>query len=405
MVYQRLSPLLALLLAALMLVPAVAQDDPTTTPESETLPPLLMALSVVPDTPEVRTSPIIATFADYRASYALRGVEPAGAYADMDNEALSAVFNSLSTTGVTSLAAYFAVLGEMPALTGFDFFEIDYALEFAQPPDMGAIIGGTFNLDTIVAAHEGRGYTVEASDEAGLILLCGAEGCESGAQMNFDNRNPANPFGGALGQSHPLAASGSLILSSPNFDQLTAMQSAQAGDVPSLAEDDVVQAIANLLYSRPTVGAVVLMDPLSLSIASPDITPEQIEALPALPSYGIVAVAYTADDTYEYSEILLTYASAEEAEGAVIALTERLAPDGVVSSVTGAPLREMLDESGELVIEAVSDEATGLYAARISIRVSIETADDLGRYAMGFNRWMSAIVRRDTLFLLPTADQ
>lgn len=411
MVYQRLSPLLGLLFAALMLVPAAAQDEPTATPETEPLPPLLMALSAVPDTPEVRTSPIIATFADYRANYALRGVEPAGAYADMDGDALGEAVNSLPTTGVTSLASYFGVLGEMPALTGFDFFEIDYALEFGQPPALGAVIGGTFDQDAIVAAHEERGYTVEISDEAGLVLLCGADGCESGMEMDFANRNPANPFGGALGQSHPLAASGSLILSSPSDTQLGVMLSAQAGETPSLADDEVVQAIANLLYSRPTVSAVMLVDPISLSVASPGTTPEQTEALmaqaealPPLPPYGIVAVALTADETNEYGEILLTYASAEEAEAAVASLTERLAPDGVVSLVTNTPLREMIDDAGELVIEAVSDESTGLHAARISIQAALER-EEMGRYATGFNRWMNAIIRRDTLFLLPTADQ
>lgn len=409
MVYRFLSPLLALLFAALMLVPAAAQDDPT--PEPETLPPLLLALSAVPDTPEVRTSPIIANFADYRANYALRGVEPASAYADMDGDALGEAVNSLPTTGVMALASYFGVLGEMPPLTGFDFFEIDYALEFGQPPALGAVIGGAFDQAAIVAAHEGRGYTVETSDAAGLVLLCGADGCDSGAEIDFDNRNPANPFGGALGQSHPLAVSDSLILSSRDFGILTDIQSAQAGEIPSLADDEVVQAIANLLYTRPTVGAVILIDPISLSVASPGMTPEQaealmaqIEALPPLPPYGIVAVALTADETNEYGEILLTYASAEEAEVAAASLTERLAPDGVVSSVTGAPLREMVDDTGELVIEAVSDESTGLHATRISIQAALER-QETGRYATGFNRWMNAIIRRDTLFLLPTADQ
>ncbi|MCU0465012.1 MAG: hypothetical protein MUF38_10645 [Anaerolineae bacterium] len=396
----RLPLMLALLFLMSLVAPTNAQEE---TDESDNAPvhALLVALASVPDTPEVRASPIIASFVDYRVGYALLTIEqPTGSFAEATDDELLAVSLTNYLAGVNTLREAFTVLDEMPAAVGVDMFDIDYALEFGQLPPIGIVLGGQFDIEAITEAHAERDYAAEPVDDTDVVLLCGPDGCDSGFDSAMSRINRANPFGGALGRNAPLFVSDSLLLNSIDLGVLTAMQSAQTGEIASLDEDEVVTEIANLIYTRPYVRAVILLDPKSLGAGDPDVTPEPV-VLPPMPASGIIALAQTADETNAYGEIIMTFASAEEAETAAAALTERLAPGIVIiPSDDNTPLRDSIDEAGELTIEAISDDATSLHTVRITITTP-RAFDDPWAMGDGFTVWARTLIGRGMTFLNP----
>jgi len=190
----------------LVILPSAAQSDP------DTRPALLHVLSAAPDTPQIRDAGIIASFVDYQAALALRGIDVPASFADIQNlnpDAQTALLWALPAAGPQSLSRSFMLLGDMPDVMGFDFFDITQAAEIGAPPANAVILSGEFDSQAMIDAHLARGYT-EQPDDFG-VMLCGADGCESGDKSDFANRLESNPFGGNLGQSQPLTVNDSSI--------------------------------------------------------------------------------------------------------------------------------------------------------------------------------------------------
>ncbi|MBE0690359.1 MAG: hypothetical protein IH587_09595, partial [Anaerolineae bacterium] len=194
-----------LILAALLAIvlPAGAQDSAAGDQ------PLLDMLALVPDSPEARAS--IVSYVDYRAVEAARsGAAQPESWADWqatrraDADAYElwvAAFTGVNS-GPNVLLTTLQEAEAWPAILGFDFFDVDRALEYGQPPSLAQILYGDFDAGAIVAAYEAASFSAETVGD--LTLLCGSTGCENGMQINLNNRNPANPFGGMLGRQEPL---------------------------------------------------------------------------------------------------------------------------------------------------------------------------------------------------------
>jgi hypothetical protein len=392
-------------LMLLMVMPIVAQDDPPT----DTRPPLLRVLGAAPDTEDIRKAAIIASFADYQAALALRGLETPTSYADFeasDDETRQTVLFALPQVGPEALLRSFLFLGEMPDLMGFDFFQIAQAAEIGSPPANSLIFTGDFNAQTVIDAHIARGYSA-ISDDFGT-LLCPEDGCESGAIMDLGNRQNANPFGGAMGQTQPIIVSDARILNARFYSVLAAMAEVIQGQTRSLADSKDVQAVANILAYRQYVSAVVLVSPAAISIVDATASSGRfsnfmgrLSALPPLPLYSLLSVSHTADAYYEYGDILLIYPDIDSASRAYESIVARL--EGVESvRVEGRTIEQLYNEVGEfLPPQVVTDEKTNFSALQLTIRTPLETMDT-GRFALAFNRLYRMLLERDTVLFIPT---
>jgi len=402
---QPMRVLVVLFALLLIIMPVAAQNDAP----ANNRPALLRVLSAAPDTPDIRNAPIIASFVDYRAALASHGINAPASFAALENlsrDAQSNLIQSLPTTGPESLLRSFLLLGDMPSVMGFDFFDIAQAAEIGAVPNSAVLLTGDFDPEAVTTAHIARGYT-EQPDDSGT-LLCSADGCEDGDGMNLANRLEANPFGGNLGQSQPLVVSDQRILNTRSFPLLRQMSEAAQGRIPSLADAKDVQAVANILAYRTYVNGVVLVSPATISILDATASSGRfsnfmgrLQALPPLPAYSLVAISYTADETYAYGDVLLIYPTLDSASRAYESLTARLE---VVESVTiqGRTIQQLLDETGEFVLpQVVTDEKTNLSAVQFTVRVPLDEAEPAD-FARPFAVFYRMLVQRDTVLFIPT---
>lgn len=392
-------------LITLVISPSVAQEEPL--PDSR--PGLLRVLSAAPDIADIRTAPFIASYVDYQAVFAARGFDipvDSATFMAMSSDSKRSIALALPQAGSDKFVKSFNVLDEMPAVTGFDFFQIGRAVEVGTPPANAVVLEGEFDTQAVIDAHLARDYTVALSDDFGTTL-CPADGCDSGMQMDLNNRNPANPFGGDLGQSQPLIVSDSLILNTRTYPLLVTMSGAVQGRTTSLAEAKDVQAVANILAYRQYVSAVVLISPAATSVIDATASSgrfsnfmRQLDSLPALPMYSLMSVSFTSDGGYDYGDVLLIYPDIDSASRAYESIVARLE---VIESVRveGRTVEQLFSESGEFLLpQVVTDEKTNFSAVQLTIRAAQDP--EVGAAQSPFGRLITMVTQRDTVLFLPT---
>lgn len=396
---------LAVLMAMLLLTlsPSAAQGD------SDTRPPLLRVLSAAPDIADIRNQSVIASFADYEAALALRGLEAPNdltTLLDMDSDQRAPYLFSIPAAGPEAFLRQFTLLGEMPAVMGFDFFDITQAAELGVPPMTAIIVNGAFDAQVVTDAHLARGYTAETGDFG--TTLCPADGCDSGMNVDVQNRQMANPFGGDLGRSRPIIVNDDVILSTAAFPLLVTMSGVAQGRTPSLADAKDVQAVANILAYREYVSAVMLFSPIAVDVVDATASSGRfsnfkgrLDSLPPLPTYSLLAVSHTADAEYEYGDILLIYPDLDTASQAYQSIIARLE---VVESVQveGRTIAQLFGEWGEfLPPQVVTDEKTNFSALQLTLRTPLET-ENTDNFGVAYRRLSQLLFQRDTVLLLPT---
>lgn len=392
---------------------AVAQDA-TETPDPEPS-PFRRALSLIPDIESVRESTLIFSYADYHAALAARGIERPDRLVEFldDREVYGPILPALPLTGPENLITYLIAGGaDYPATVGFDFFGVAQGLQVGMPPGAGQILIGEFSADAVEAAYTARDYAVERETETGA-LLCPAAGCDSGAQIDFRNRLPGNPFGGDLGRSEPIFVDDGVLLNSPHLPMLEAMADTYEGEAASLADAPELQAIGGVLDDYLYVSSVIAVSPLSLGTLDARIaeTPsvaqtitEQLESMPVAP-YQIAAFAAAADPENEYGLALLVYVSAEDARVAATSIDQRLAAMESVR-IPGRTYADLLTDIGTLeAASVVTDEATGLSVVVVRALNPVpsnEPGDDgmVRASHLLFRRFYEMIISRDNNWLI-----
>jgi hypothetical protein len=402
--------LIILLALFVLTLTSVAQDAPD--PE---LSPFMRALSLIPDTALVREATPLFSYADYHAALAARGIErPERLVAFLDDrEVYGPILPALPLSGPENLITYLIAGGpEYLATVGFDFFEVSQGVQVGMPPGAGQILIGGFSADAVEAAYTARGYTVEREGDSGA-LLCPAAGCDSGAQIDFRNRLPGNPFGGDLGRSEPVFVDDGVLLNSPHLPMVEAMAATYEGSGASLADAPEFQAVGGVLDDYPYVISVMAVSPLSLGTIDARIaeTPsvvqtitEQLESMP-VPPYQMAAFAATADPENEYGLALLVYVNAEDAQAAAASIDARLAAMESMR-IPGRTYADLLTDIGTLEpASVVNDEATGLSVVVVRALNPVpsnEPGDDgmvRGSHLL-FRRFYEMIISRDNNWLI-----
>ncbi|MBK8022252.1 MAG: hypothetical protein IPK19_12680 [Chloroflexi bacterium] len=317
----------AVLVLALHTFLSAAQDDAPFAGSE----PLAAALQFVPDDGAARSW---LTFADYRAAEAARGLTTPDDFAAFmaDDEMTSSWIAAMPSTGMQM--NYFMQFDDMPDVLGIDFFDINQSLGLGLPPDEGLILRGSFDLAAIRAAHLARDFVEE--DVNGIPRWCSPDGCDTGMNVDFANRQPADVFGGDLGRRFPRALANDVLVGSGSDVTLNAALNAGA-DGASYADNPLVVAALAALDGGHHLRAVQFARPddfLALSLDGMSAVPSEEEVreyqdglrggIDNLPVYNLVAFADAADADSEMVLIALVYRNEEVAQIAAGVLDARL---------------------------------------------------------------------------------
>jgi hypothetical protein len=259
---------------------------------------LLDMLALVPDNPQARGA--ILSYVDYRAVESTRpGAAQPQTWAEWD-----ALQNANDPSAGLWMAAFFGVSSgpptfvqyllqfeTMPEVVGFDWFDIDRALTYGDPPSVGIVLAGDFDAESIIAAFESRGF--EERELNGLSLLCGDEACD-GFKVDFQSRDVANPFGGNLGRQEPLLIAPGYLINSADYAQVEAMADAYADDENSLADAPDFHAAAAIASASGVLVQAQFVN--SALLSAPGDPGELVEGRGVLPLYELAALVHRVED-------------------------------------------------------------------------------------------------------------
>jgi len=383
--------------------------------QAQTNAPFLTFLSAVPDTDAVRKVPI--SFADYQAIMAARpGATIAKSGAEwlklLLSQDLGATLAMAALRGVFDLSGiptYFLdLLKGMSATVGIDFLSIGAVGYFGSPPAQGRVLLGTFDVAAIRSAFLARGFT--ETQIAGITGFCGPDGCDAGQKINPKKVDKTNPFGGELGRQEPIAATDSVIYSSPTLQTIQDMVGASQGKIPSLAKAADVAALAAVLTQ--TDGNARLLQALILPEAylKPSLVldklPKAMQALikamlskgfSPLPAYNLVAFAHKVDDKGQLVLITLVYDKADDAKTAATVLADRLTK--YTSIVSRSSFLNMLkDRNAELGDPQVVSSGEKSIVV-LPIRSPIEAQDPKFTSGLVYSILTKAALQLDLLWL------
>lgn len=387
---------------------ATAQDDTS---------PILELLSAVPDTLEARDS--IVSFVDYRAMVEARAgaktPESWDEFMNAETEEMdlysAALFGIIS--GPDFLQFLFTEGGAWEETVGFNFFDIEQGLLFGNPPQLGNVLVGSFDVNTIIDAFARQGFTAETFND--YMMLCGEIGCDDGALTDFDNINRSNPFGGDLGRQEPILVSESLLLNSPEVTIAKLMEEAVTDEIVSLADNPTYIAATNsinpdnILIQAQFVYFTLIVPDVAMNILTGNAAEieEKMEAFAGLPQYEVVMFADTATETEQVVYVSLVYNTLEAAELATEVIPTRLAE--MESTVRQVDFQTLFDERGvtDIIATAVTDEATGRALAILEFHAPIapQEADPeavFGRVSSSilYRLFIDMLYARDTDWLI-----
>ncbi len=287
----------------------------------------------------------------------------------------------------------FQAYTDMPAVVGFDFFQIDRELNVGQPPGTITQFEGRFDLERVRAALQMQDYALEP-DLAGEIW-CGSDGCDDGMMTNMENRNPANPFGGEIGRSQPILLADGMIASSASIDNVQAQAVVMNENRGSLAELPPYQAAVEAISQQGVLlqayfwDGDLLLQMKEPTFIDPRLSPDQAGEIfrrlldadfQTLPQYELLAFADIVTETHQVGRIALVYSSDADAKQAVGLLPERIS--GYISFAQNRPLNEMLADRKVDAVDVEVVKAAGRYVVLVSFATPKATPEQIVQLTM-----------------------
>lgn len=399
-----------ILLVITLIIPTISAQDGREN--------LLDILNAVPDQMEFRES--IISYIDYRAMVDARAgaATPESIEAMMNGDSDETSIYMATLMGINSGPDFIQDLytgGELWAETvGFEFFDMERAITFGNPPELGNIVVGDFDTDAIEAALSARDYT--SSDLGDFVQWCGAVGCENGMNVDIAGRNPGNPFGGRLGRQEPLLVSDNMIINALGIPLLIMAEDAVTDKADSLADNANYAASVNsinpdyvIIQAQFVHFSMIALDLANIVLSDDTDVAEQImEEMMAdaenLPQYNLVMFADTATETEQVVYVTLVYSSLDDAEIAVDVIPTRI--DTAESLQYAMPLSEIFESRNitDIVATAVQDDETELAVAVFEFHAPLASneMDDGARLpasSMVFQLFIQMLYSRDTAWL------
>lgn len=316
--------MLIVFIAAIALV-IVTRKEP-----SETV-PVLQMLALAPASKLTDTN-FGWAYADYRALVAAR---PGAAKISTADEWL-ATQNNLSQAdflfgaaigGVfpddLQLGSHFASPKKMIKSIGVDPFSIERILYVTDPSHNTAILYGNFDPQQIKSSLEANKYTKQPQDYA---LWCSVSGCEQGTNLDLDEIDIGNPFGGEIGRKQPIALISNIIFSSANYPTMQMIWSTYQNKQESLADTPDYRAAIEAISTHGTL-LQAYFDPKALELRSHDLLNyrDSLKALSYLPVYSLTVLAHEVADNKQLAILSLVYDTESDAQLAITALKKNLA--------------------------------------------------------------------------------
>ncbi len=268
-----------------------------------------------------------------------------------------------------------------PELTGLSFEAIGWIALSGAPPAMVTILGGSGSdpvaeAAAMAAALEPRGFAPQQEGEVAFWWR------GEDFSISLSEREPDDPFGGALGQAARLGLVNGALIHAAGWEPALAAAAAVSGG-PSLAGDPLVAALAAALTAGEDGTAVmqammigapsldpfqILTDPETGAPRDPAAAAAVIEAAvgeDALPPYFAAALAETLTPAGELRLVVaLAYPDRATAETARSLLKERTPLTMPEDSLTGARAT------------VLEPESAGVFVARLDAAVVEGTRPD-----------------------------
>lgn len=356
---------------------------------ADTEPPVLKMLEAIPDIPKARDSYV--TYVDYRAVENARpGAAHPKTWAEWKalNDAkdpsaglwLAAFFGVAS--GPAQLVLYFNQMGNMRDLMGFDWFDIDQAAEYGEPPGQGRILAGNFDANKIDAAVSQRGYT--RNDLNGFPVWCGPEGCENGSKMDPKSIEQGEPFGGDLGRKWTLLLKSGYLVGSGDYQVIQTQADVFAGQQPSLADAAEYRTAAQAITQSGILIQAYFINPAMIGTMSDSVcvrltAARRIQCLDQartqfvpIPAYSLLVLADAATETEQKATVTLVYDNEADTQTAIAVIQSRLT--SYVSEAARRSIKDILADRGA-TFEATtfSSTDTGKFAVVITLRAPLAT--------------------------------
>lgn len=309
---------------------------------------------------------------------------------------------------------------------GFELFDIEQSIYFGNPPDQGYALKGSFDQDAIIEAFQSRDYTLE--DISGLPLLCGSAGCENGSEMDLENRNPGNMFGGEFGLSEPTALAEGLFFDSRDIDRLSAIVDVYLGNDDSVLDNAAYAASAQALDQSGAVRQAIFVPfnmvpqvgDLVSAVLGTGASDEEIAALEEqlglndrdpsdmLPPYEMMALGDVVlqEDGVSHAVVTFAYRNTGFAETSAEVMQARLDSfDELQSLAMRRPFAEIFEDRGAepLPVTIYTDEETGyeivLVAWETPLVVGAQESDGfMAMSGMTFRLLVDMLYQRDMIW-------
>lgn len=261
---------------------------------------------------------------------------------------------------------------EMREAVGFTVFDVRRQVVYGQPPSLGVVLTGTFDVAAIEAVLAERGYV--ATNLAGAAVWCGEAGCDSGHEIDPANENDANPFGGNFGLREPLMVTDSVLLNSRGIQAFTQLVETHRGEQSALSEHPDFRALAEAAYAiGPTVQMHIFPDtetflrPLELRSDLDSALAETLTGFGILPAYSLWGMADIRDEAQQTAALMLVYDSEDEAAAGGAELRDRLMTRFSLRPIDPPLLDQISELGGEIQPQTVYQSSTGKFVAVILI--------------------------------------
>jgi hypothetical protein len=296
--------------------------------------PLLAVLALVPDNAFVQSGFPTVMYADLRVAEAARGISTPTIQNFEDETDIVGLWFSGPGMMLREDRLGDQIIS-METLVGFSWLDVNQKAVYGTQrnettPSVTTILTGNFDTEHVNMAFEARNYTQESDGE--IQIWCGSVGCEKGWQINLDDRNLINPFGGSLGMQHPIGIAPNFIVTSAEFTSIEASIQAYQKTAPSLADNPDYIAASEAITTTGFVRQLHFYSGESLrdfevyavSGMSKDDVIELAQEHGELPSFNLAFIADTWKETNEFGIIGLVYDHAEDAETAIEILALRM---------------------------------------------------------------------------------
>jgi hypothetical protein len=375
---------------------AVAGDRIEAAPVPPGAAPLLALLALVPDTANARLGGVPGvSYADYAAALeAGPGPTPGtrAAFESLTDEQRRRWTEGLRRVqvGPPDLRMHvFAMIESLDELLGFEWFAVRRALGFGRPPTLGTVLAVDVEAERLAERLAVRGFT--AAQLGGVTVWHRQED----GQANLAERAPADPFVGPLGMAARVAILPGHLVGTRFWETTHGVVGAATGQAPALADSPDYRTLAAAVGAED--GALIqvqFLGPLDVGFLTPDPfavlregLPADPAAGPALPPYGLAALADRQEGDDQVSLIALLYQDERTAAAAAEVLTERLA---------SFRADELASWGAQPDGPRVHGGVAGHVAAIASVRYPSALAQAQGAPPGGaFTAWLQAILMRE----------